>query len=116
MDALSKIFDDIHLAKSEYIYLNVHHPYRLLYRHEPSMLAYVILHGQAQLSFEDSDHVIVLQQGDLILLPSAKAHQLHCPNDQELTQSSPINKNGYPDGATANYLFAGLSAYPSYFE
>lgn len=91
MDALSKIFDDIHLAKSEYIYLNVHHPYRLLYRHEPSMLAYVILHGQAQLSFEDSDHVIVLQQGDLILLPSAKAHQLHCPNDQELTQSSPIN-------------------------
>lgn len=91
MDALSKIFDDIHLARSEYIYLNVYHPHRLSYSHEPSMLAYVILHGQAALNFEDSEDIVILQQGDLVLLPSAKAHHLSCPAQDQFTSSTEIN-------------------------
>ncbi len=53
MDALSKIFDDIHLEKSEYLYLNVFHPGGFDYQHEPFMLAYILLQGQAQLKVHE---------------------------------------------------------------
>ncbi len=91
MDALSKIFDDIHLARSEYIYLNVFHPHVLGYQHEPSMLAYILLHGQAELGFKDTAERICMQQGDLVLLPSAKAHYLSCPAQDQFTNHSDIN-------------------------
>lgn len=90
MDALSKIFDDIHLAKSEYIYLNVYHETAFHYEYEPSMLAYVVLHGQAILKFEECEP-IALQQGDLFLVPAGKKHQIYCPTLSEFQSSFDIN-------------------------
>ena len=45
MDALSKIFDDIHLHQSEYIYLNPQGDWSFQYRDQGAMLAYVVLQG-----------------------------------------------------------------------
>ncbi|MGE8538723.1 MAG: AraC family transcriptional regulator [Acinetobacter sp.] len=90
MDALSKIFDDIHLAKSEYLYLNVFHQGGFHYQHEPSMLAYIILQGQAQLKFADGE-ILELQQGDLALLPSSSAHHVYCPTHSDFGENLPIN-------------------------
>ncbi len=90
MDALSKIFDDIHLAKSEYIYLNAHHQSAFHYDNEPSMLAYVVLHGQADLKFAECD-AICLGQGDLFLVPAGKKHQIFCPRMSDFQASIAIN-------------------------
>lgn len=90
MDALSKIFDDIHLEKSEYLYLNVFHPGGFDYQHEPFMLAYILLQGQAQLKFMNGDR-LELQQGDLVLLPAGSAHHVSCPNNVDFSEHSTIN-------------------------
>ncbi|PJI32704.1 AraC family transcriptional regulator [Acinetobacter pseudolwoffii] len=90
MDALSKIFDDIHLAKSEYLYLNVFHPGGFDYQHEPFMLAYILLQGQAQLRFMNGDR-LELQQGDLVLLPAGSAHHVSCPDNADFSARCAIN-------------------------
>ena len=90
MDALSKIFDDIHLEKSEYLYLKVFHPGGFDYQHEPFMLAYILLQGQAQLKFMNGD-LLELQQGDLVLLPAGSAHHISCPGSTDFSEHSPIN-------------------------
>ena len=90
MDALSKIFDDIHLEKSEYLYLNVFHPGGFDYQYEPSMLAYVLLQGQAQLIFKDGD-LLELQQGDLVLLPAGSAHRISSPGNADFSEHHSIN-------------------------
>ena len=87
MDALSKIFDDIHLEKSEYFYVHLAHEHQFQYVNEPSMLAYVLIQGQCQLQLQH-EHVQTLNQGDLIVLPSATPHRIFstlsaltdCPN------------------------------------
>ena len=75
MDALSKIFDDIHLAKSEYVYLQLNATQGFQYIHEPSMLAYVVISGEVQLQMPNKQYKL-LQQGDLILLTSGISHQI----------------------------------------
>lgn len=77
MDALSKIFDDIHLQRSEYFYIHATHEYQFEYQHVPSMVAYIILEGELQLTFDHSDEPINLQQGDLILLPAGHTHRIY---------------------------------------
>ena len=43
MDALSKIFDDIHLNKSEYIYLKPQGDWAYAYQEQGAMIGYVVL-------------------------------------------------------------------------
>lgn len=90
MDALSLIFDDIHLAKSEYLYLNLYDDTAFNYIHEPSMLAYVVLEGQAFLSFDDATQSH-LKQGDLVLLTSGTAHQIRHSERVPLNAAMTIN-------------------------
>lgn len=75
MDALSKIFDDIHLAQSEYLYISATQNAGFYYALESSMLAYIVLQGELQLKFSEQ-HIHHFKQGDLILLPSGIEHQI----------------------------------------
>ncbi|ANF81824.1 AraC family transcriptional regulator [Acinetobacter sp. NCu2D-2] len=90
MDALSKIFDDIHLAKSEYIYINAPHPSAFQYEDEPSMLAYIVLNGTAHLTLQNEEQIL-LEQGDLFLIPSGKQHFVYCDEKSDLQQTISIN-------------------------
>ena len=95
MDALSKIFDDIHLAKSKYVYLQLNVTQGFQYYHEPSMLAYVVISGEVQLMLPNKNHEL-LQQGDLILLTSSSSHQITYPD----TQPNLLNLNQIFDDQT----------------
>ena len=45
MDALSKFFDDIHLNKSEYIYLKAQGEWAFKTQDQSALLAYIVLTG-----------------------------------------------------------------------
>lgn len=75
MDVLSKIFDDIHLAKSEYFYIHLAQDHQFQYQYEPSMLAYAVIQGQCLLNRSEHESM-VLKQGDLVVLPSATPHRI----------------------------------------
>ncbi|RZG64818.1 AraC family transcriptional regulator [Acinetobacter bouvetii] len=72
MDALSKIFDDIHLNKSEYIYLKAKNNWAFQYHEHGAMIAYIMMQGQCLLHVEGEK--IQLEAGDLILIPSGQNH------------------------------------------
>src|SRR5690606_39563145 len=71
-------------------YLNVFHSGGFDYQHEPFMLAYILLQGQAQLKFMNGDR-LELQQGDLVLLPAGSAHHVSCPNNADFSEHHAIN-------------------------
>ena len=72
MDALSKIFDDIHLNQSEYIYLKTKNNWAFQYHDQGAIIAYVIMQGQCILHLDQK--TIALEAGDLILIPSGQKH------------------------------------------
>ena len=45
MDALSKIFEDIHLNQSEYLYLKPYGEWAFRYSEQSTMMAYAVLQG-----------------------------------------------------------------------
>ncbi|ENM5956845.1 AraC family transcriptional regulator, partial [Acinetobacter baumannii] len=45
MDALSKFFDDIHLNKSEYIYIKAQGEWAFKTQDQSALLAYIVLTG-----------------------------------------------------------------------
>ena len=73
MDALSKIFDDIHLNKSEFIYLKPQGDWAYRYQEADAMIGYVVLAGQMMLQLESSQP-LQLEAGDLLLIPSGQKH------------------------------------------
>ncbi len=90
MDTLVK-FLMIHLEKSEYLALNVFHPGGFDYQHEPFMLAYILLQGQAQLKFMNGDQLELQQQGDLVLLPPGYYPSCSCPDNADFSEHHAIN-------------------------
>lgn len=73
MDALSKIFDDIHLHQSEYIYLNPQGDWSFQYRDQGAMLAYVVLQGSLHIHLSAQTHLHI-DAGDIVLIPSGCSH------------------------------------------
>lgn len=73
MDALSQIFEDIHLKKTEYLYLKAAGDWAFFSAEQPAFMAHIVLHGQAflQLGQAESLH---LKTGDLILIAAGSAH------------------------------------------
>ncbi|WP_367178916.1 cupin domain-containing protein, partial [uncultured Acinetobacter sp.] len=69
MDALSKIFDDIHLNKSEFIYLNPQGNWAFQYQDHSAIIAYVVLSGELYLELSTQRQVYA-QAGDIVLIPS----------------------------------------------
>ena len=67
MDALSKIFDDIHLNHSEYIYLQAQGDWSFQSPKQDAVIAHIVLYGNAYLEFSPK-MTVALQTGDMFLM------------------------------------------------
>ena len=85
MDALSKIFEDIHLNQSEYLYLKPHGEWSFRYTEQSTMMAYAVLQGQFTICL-DAKQIIVVEVGDLILLPSGPSHECRSSTTDQLLE------------------------------
>lgn len=74
MDALSKIFEDIHLNQSEYLYLKPHGEWAFRYKEQSTMMAYAVLHGHVNICL-GLKQIVHAEAGDLILLPAGQSHE-----------------------------------------
>ena len=85
MDALSKIFEDIHLNQSEYLYLKPHGERAFRYTEQSTMMAYAVLQGQLTICL-DAKQIILTEAGDLILLPSGPSHECRSSTTDQLLE------------------------------
>ena len=90
MDALSKIFDDIHLNHSEYLYLQAQGNWAFHSAAQDAVIAHIILYGTAHLRFSDQLD-IHLNTGDMILIPAGLAHAVSNQANTKLVESLDIN-------------------------
>lgn len=72
MDALSKIFDDIHLNKAEYIYLKAKGDWCFQMPQQNAVVAHIILNGRLHLQYEQQ--TIIANAGDIVLIPAGLMH------------------------------------------
>lgn len=86
MDALSKIFDDIHLNHSEYIYLQAQGNWAFHCPEQSAVLAHIVLFGHAYLEFSNNMHV-ELHSGDMILIPAGVTHSVKNQASTQLIES-----------------------------
>ncbi|WP_119686086.1 AraC family transcriptional regulator [Acinetobacter ursingii] len=86
MDALSKIFDDIHLNKSEYIYIKAQGEWAFSMQEQHAVIAHIILMGSIHFKI-DSNTSLTAQAGDIVLIPSGNAHHGSNSQDNKLTDS-----------------------------
>ena len=86
MDALSKIFDDIHLNHSEYIYLQAQGDWSFQSPKQDAVIAHIVLYGNAYLEFSPK-MTVALQTGDMFLIPAGLAHTVKNHLDTQLVES-----------------------------
>ena len=86
MDALSKIFDDIHLNKSEYIYLKPQGDWAYSYQEQDAMIGYVVLVGHMTIQLNPHAQLQV-EAGDLVLIPSGQNHSCHSSHKTNLVEA-----------------------------
>ena len=91
MDALSKIFDDIHLNKSEYIYLKPQGEWAYSYQEQDAMIGYVVLVGNMTIQLNPHTQLQV-EAGDLVLIPSGQNHSCHSNNKNNLVEALNITE------------------------
>ncbi|WP_296280811.1 AraC family transcriptional regulator [uncultured Acinetobacter sp.] len=89
MDALSKIFDDIHLNHSEYIYLQAQGVWAFECAEQSAVIAHIILYGKAHVNFRNQS--LDLNTGDMLLIPAGLHHQVTRTSDQKLVEVLNIN-------------------------
>ncbi|MEG1709147.1 MAG: AraC family transcriptional regulator [Acinetobacter sp.] len=89
MDALSKIFDDIHLNRSEYIYLKPQGNWVHCYQEQDAMIGYVVLVGSMMLQLNSHTQLYV-EAGDLILIPSGQNHSCSSHTHSNLVEALDI--------------------------
>ncbi|MFC2997530.1 AraC family transcriptional regulator [Acinetobacter sichuanensis] len=86
MDALSKIFDDIHLNHSEYLYLQAQGNWAFKSIAQDAVIAHIVLYGEAQLQFSKNLN-ITLHTGDMILIPAGLEHSVANQLDHTFIES-----------------------------
>lgn len=91
MDALSKIFDDIHLNKSEYIYLKLQGDWAYSYQEQDAMIGYVVLVGHMTIQLNPHTQLQV-EAGDLVLIPSGQNHSCHSSHKSNLVEALNITE------------------------
>lgn len=85
MDALSKIFDDIHLNQSHYIHIHAAGDWALTCPAHTAMIAYIVLQGEAELELKHQS--IQLNSGDLVLIPASHAHKIQKNHSNVMTSN-----------------------------
>lgn len=90
MDALSKIYEDIHLHQSEYIYLNPQGDWSFQYRDQGAMLAYVVLQGSQHIHLYAQTQLHI-DAGDIVLIPSGCSHYAKADEDIHGTEHFDIS-------------------------
>lgn len=79
MDALSKIFDDIHLNHSEYIYLQAQGDWTFYSSENTTFIGHIVLYGNMHIEFENAESQnkikVDLCAGDIVLIPAGLAHK-----------------------------------------
>ena len=91
MDALSKIFDDIHLNKSEYIYLKPRGDWAYSYQEQDAVIGYVVLVGHMTIQLNPHTQLQV-EAGDLVLIPSGQNHSCHSSHKSNLVEALNITE------------------------
>lgn len=89
MDALSQIFDDIHLTRAEYFYYQPKGQWQFRAAPQDQCVIYIFLQGNAHI-YVDDENQLNLNTGDIAILPSGHAHVIrysatetidpHCPD------------------------------------
>lgn len=75
MDALSQVFEDIHLKQTQYLYLEAQGQWAFESEHQSAMITHIVLFGTAYVHFEGQTSVL-LNTGDMMIIPSGIKH--HC--------------------------------------
>ncbi|OUY07376.1 helix-turn-helix transcriptional regulator [Acinetobacter populi] len=88
MDALSKIFDDIHLSRVEYFYLQPRGNWQFQMAEQDKCMIYILLVGSAHLCV-NTDQCVELEIGDIIIIPTGKAHFFSAKSCQILSPNTP---------------------------
>ena len=89
MDALSQIFEDIHLKKTEYLYIKTAGDWAFSSEEQPAFMAHIVLHGNAFLQIKE-DVSLQLNTGDLVLIAAGSEHTLRSQAQQTLTEQVSI--------------------------
>lgn len=87
MDALSKIFDDIHLSHVEYFYLQPRGDWQFTMCEQDKCLIYILLVGHAKICIDQS--CIMLESGSFSIVPSGAAHWVAANEKVEFQGDSP---------------------------
>lgn len=74
MDALSQVFEDIHLKNTEYLYLQAQGKWAFELSQQTAMITYILLYGEAFLKFQNGEQ-LHLKAGDMAIVPSGMSHQ-----------------------------------------
>ncbi|OTG82861.1 AraC family transcriptional regulator [Acinetobacter sp. ANC 4648] len=106
MDALSKIFDDIHLNRSEYIYLQAQGDWEFICPEQSAVIAHIILFGQAHIQFSN-DLSLALNTGDMLLIPAGLEH--HGMNNTHQKLIEPLNIEPLFNGLRHDSIHLGQS-------
>lgn len=88
MDALSKIFDDIHLSHVEYFYLQPRGNWQFQMAEQDKCVIYIFLVGSGYICL-DQKECIAFETGDFAILPSGTAHFASAMNKNTLLQDTP---------------------------
>ena len=73
MDALSKIFADIHLNHTEYIYLKTQGEWSFICQDQNALIVYIVLVGCVYIQI-DAHNSLTAHAGEIVVIPSGKAH------------------------------------------
>lgn len=98
MDALSQVFEDIHLKKTEYIYLQTQGNWKAELSEQPAMITHIVLYGEAYLECKNEEK-LHLQTGDMVIIPSGMSHRIQSHQDNNLVAIEQLD-----------HLFEGLKS------
>lgn len=95
MDALSQVFEDIHLKQTEYIYLQAQGNWAFTCPLQSAMMTHIVLFGEVFINFENHES-LHLKAGDMVIIPSGMSHQGFSQSESSLV--NPVNIEDFFEG------------------
>jgi AraC family transcriptional regulator, alkane utilization regulator len=105
MDALSQVFEDIHLKKTEYLYLQAQGNWAFDSSNQSAMMTHIILFGETFVHFENQE-ILHLKTGDMLIIPSGISHQ--CSSHKEANLVKSLNIDNLFEGLKEDPISLGL--------